>query len=78
MSVTTTTTRFASNAHYKDHKVVVHRHATNGWMTTMYDAAGKRLGEQFYAPSIDKDAVIERAITLAGWFGIDVDVREDA
>jgi hypothetical protein len=72
MSVTTTTSP------YRDHRIVVHKHAIHGWMSTMRDAKGKCLGEQVFMPALDKAAVIERATTLAGWFGIAVDVREDA
>jgi len=62
--------------HYKDHKIVVHNHAVNGWMSTMLDDRGNRLGEQFHSPPVDKAVVIERARTLAGWFGVEVEIRE--
>ena len=62
--------------HYQNHKIVVHNHAVNGWMSTMFDGRGHRLGEQFYSPPVDKAVVIERARKLAGWFGVEVVVHE--
>lgn len=76
--MTSTVTTRSTSPHYRDHLVAVVNDPEHGWMTEMRDPKGKVLATQYHDPPIAKDAVIERAITLAAWFGVEVRVEDVA